>query len=142
MVVRVNGRVAGNRRAPSWPAWIGPLAVFGLWIAGNLLAGYYQAWGYAPGAVAAIHTAGFAVMAWPFLRLVRDVEIGRFGIEAHFYRGTTRYLRFYEIASVSVERHAVLPSRIRIEDVYGRTLYLRGDWDLLAMVSSALSRST
>lgn len=139
MVVRFDGQVARSRTLPTWPVWVGPSAVLALLFAGTTLTGYYEAWGYAPEAVAAIHTVGFILLAWPFLRLVRDVEIGRFGLQAHFYRGTSRYLRFYEIRSVTVRRNPILPSRICIEDVYGRRLHLRGDWTLLATVSTALA---
>lgn len=139
MVVRIDGQVARSRTLPTWPVWLGPMAVLALIVAGTVFTGYYQAWGYAPEAVAAIHTAGFVAMAWPFLGLVRDVEIGRFGLEAHFYRGTSRYLRFYEIREVTMRPHSgILPSRICVEDVYGRKLHLRGDRALLASVSAAL----
>ena len=140
MVVRFDGQVARSRTLPTWPVWLGPLAVIPILVAGTVFTGYYEAWGYAPEAVAAIHTAGFFVMASPFLRLVRDVEIGRYGLEAHFYRGTRRYLRFYEIRSVTMQPgNGILPGRICVEDVYGRKLLLRGDRGLLSTVSALLA---
>lgn len=141
MVVKVNGQVAVSRRAPAWPVWIGPLALVSLYLMGYVVASYHQAWGFAPHLVAMAHTAALTVLAVPFLRLVRDVNVGRFGIEAHFFRGTSRYLRFYEIRSVSIHRHALVPSRMCVEDVYGRKLNLRGDLSLLAGLSAAIRRS-
>jgi hypothetical protein len=40
---------------------------------------------------------------------------------------------------VTVNTHAFIPSRIRLEDVYGRRLYLKGDLASLAPVLRAVS---
>lgn len=140
MVVKVHGKVAQSRRNDAWRIWTGPLTLAGLFILANLQAMSYGELPLSPVQVASIETTGLVLVFLPFIRLVRDVNVGPFGIEAHFYRGSSRYLHWDEIDSVSVHSHAFIPSRIRLDDVYGRRLYLKGELSSLAPVLQALGQ--
>lgn len=138
MVVTVEGQTTQQRANCPRLIWAGPVTLSALFILANLYAmslgdltvGAFQ--------FAAIESAGLLVVFLPFLRLVREVNVGPYGIEAHFCRGSARYLRWSDIDSVTVKRHSFIPSRIRLEDVYGRRLYLKGEPASLAPVLRAL----
>jgi hypothetical protein len=140
MVVRVDGKVARRRPTRTNLVWTGPVTLAALFILANLYAMSLEELTVSPLQFASLETAGLLVVFLPFLRLVRDVNVGRYGIEAHFYRGSARYLRWSEIDSVTVHNHAFIPSRIRLEDVYGRRLYLKGEPADLAPVLQALGQ--
>lgn len=139
MVVKVDGKPALSRPDRAWKIWAGPLTLAALFILVNLYAAgldptmsvLQAAW---------VETAGLLVVMLPFLRLVRDVNVGPYGIEAHYYRGTCRYLHWDEIDSVTLHSHAFIPSRILLEDVYGRRLYLKGEFSSLAPLLQALGQ--
>lgn len=138
MVVKLQGEAAPIRPVNAWRIWTGPLTLAALFILGNLYALSLGDLGLSAAQVASIETAGLLIVFLPFHRLVRDVNVGPYGIEAHFYRGSSRYLRWYEIDSVTVHNHAFIPSRIRLEDVYGRRLYLKGETASLTPVLQVL----
>lgn len=140
MVVKVEGQVAQQRPNRAWLVWTGPVTLAALFILANLYAMSLGELAVTAFQFASMETAGLLVVFLPFLRLVRDVNVGPYGVEAHFYRGSARYLRWNEIHSVSVNTHAFIPSRIRLEDVYGRRLYLKGEQASLAPVLQALGQ--
>lgn len=126
MVLKVNGEITGRRTHTTWRIWSGPISLAAAFLLLNLY-GWTQTLQVAALEVAFAETIGIIVVALPFLRLVRDVNIEPYGIEAHFYRGSTRYVRWYEIDSVTIHPHAFIPSRVRLEDVYGHRIYLKGE---------------
>lgn len=126
MVLKVNGEITGRRTHTTWRIWSGPISLAAVFLLLNLY-GWTQTLQVAALEVAFAETIGIIVVALPFLRLVRDVNIEPYGIEAHFYRGSTRYVRWYEIDSVTIHPHAFIPSRVRLEDVYGHKIYLKGE---------------
>ena len=126
MVVKMNGETTHPRPRTAWRIWSGPALLAILFVSLNLY-GWSLNLSASAWEIALAETLGILVVAVPFLRLVRDVNVGPYGISAHFYRGSTRYLRWYEIDSVTVHPHAFVPSRVRLEDVYGRKVYLKGE---------------
>lgn len=126
MVLKVNGEIAQRRTHTLRRIWSGPLSLAGAFLLINLY-GWTHTWDVSALEVALVETIGIVVVALPFLRLVRDVNVEPYGIEAHFYRGSTRYVRWYEIDSVTIHPHAFIPSRVRLEDVYGHKIYLKGE---------------
>src|SRR5688500_7769742 len=120
MVVKVDGKPALSRPDRAWKIWTGPLTLAALFVLVNLHAAAGLDVTLSVMQAASVETAGLLVVMLPFLRLVRDVNVGRYGIEARYYRGTYRYLHWDEIASVTLHSHAFIPSRILLEDVYGR----------------------
>jgi hypothetical protein len=126
MVLKVNGVITQARPHVAWRIWSGPISLAALFVFGNVY-GFSHSWQVSALQVAFAETFGIVAVALPFLRLVRDVNIGPYGIEAHFYRGSTRYVRWYEIDSVTVHPHAFIPSRVRLEDVFGHKIYLKGE---------------
>jgi hypothetical protein len=140
VVVKVEGQVAQQRPNHARLIWAGPGTLAALFILANLYAMSLGEVAVTAFQFASMETAGLLVVFLPFVRLVRDVNVGPYGVEAHFYRGSARYLRRSEIHSVSVNTHAFIPSRIRLEDVYGRRLYLKGDLASLAPVLLALGQ--
>lgn len=138
MVVKVQGESAPIRSAHEWRIWTGPLTLAALFILLNLYALSLGELALSAAQVASIETAGLLIVFLPFHRLVRGVNVGPYGIEAHFYRGSARYLRWYEVESVTVHNHVFVPSRIRLEDVYGRRIYLKGEAASLAPVLQVL----
>lgn len=127
MVVKVNGEVAANRPEPGWRIWMGPVVLAGLFVGFNLQLLAAGGWGMSSWQVAAVQTILLVAVAVPFLRLVREVNVEEYGVEIHLYRGARRYFRWDEIDSITVHRHVLVPSRMRMEDVYGRRVYLKGD---------------
>ena len=140
MVVKVDGKVAQRRPTRTNLVWTGPVTLAALFILANLYAMSLGELAVSPFRFASMETAGLLVVFLPFLRLVRDVNVGPYGIEAHFYRGSARYLHWNEIDSVTLPSHAFIPSRIRMEDVYGRRLYLKGEPAAMAPVLQALGQ--
>ncbi|CAN5857066.1 hypothetical protein BH23ACT12_BH23ACT12_22680 [soil metagenome] len=140
MVLKIEGQVAQQRPNRSWLIWTGPVTLAAFFILANLYAMSRGELALAAFQFASMETAGLLVVFLPFLRLVRDVNVGPYGIEAHFYRGSARYLRWSEIDSIIIHIHAFIPSRIRLEDVYGRRLYPKGEPARLAPVLRARGR--
>lgn len=140
MVVKVDGKPAPCRPDRAWKIWTGPLTLAALFVLVNLHVVTSLDVTMSILQAASLETAGLLIVMLPFLRLVRDVNVGRYGIEACYYRGTCRYLHWDEIASVTLHSHAFIPSRIRLEDVYGRRLYLKGEFSSLAPVLQALGQ--
>jgi hypothetical protein len=140
MVVKVDGKPALSRPDRTWKIWTGPITLVALFVLLNLHAVASLEVSLSVGQAALLETAGLLVVMLPFMRLVRDVNVGRYGIEACFYRGTCRYLHWDEIATVTLHSHAFVPSRILVEDVYGRRLYLKGEFSSLAPVLQALGQ--
>lgn len=140
MVVKVEGKPAQIRTDRAWQIWTGPLTLAALFVLTNLYEFSNALFDLSVLQIAAVETAGILIVALPFLRLVRDVNVGRHGIEANLYRGTSRYLRWDEISSADLHSHAFIPSRIRLEDVYGRRIYLKGELSSLAPVLQALGQ--
>jgi hypothetical protein len=140
MVVRVDGKPALNRPYRTWKIWTGPLTLAALFVLLNLHAAVSLDLTLSVLQAALLETAGLLIVMLPFVRLVREVNVGRYGIEACYYRGTCRYLHWDEIASVTLHSHVFIPSRILLEDVYGRRLYLKGEFSSLAPVLQALGQ--
>ena len=124
MVVRIHGGAVGRRHAGRPDASLPPVATSVFLLASGILAAYLA--GLGPMQLALAATVLTMALGVPLLRVVRTLEVGRYGIEAELYSGTRRYLKFYEIDSVTVGCHAGIPGRICIEDVYGRRMYLDG----------------
>lgn len=139
MVVKIEGKPAQTRPDRVWKIWTGPLTLAALFILINL---YLLSSPLPLSAllVGALEALGLLIVALPFFRLVRDVNVGRYGVEATLYLGPSRYLRWDEINSADVHDHVFIPSRVRLEDVYGRKIYLKGDLTSINPVLQGLRR--
>ncbi len=139
MVVKIEGKPAQTQPDRVWRIWTGPLTLAAVFILVNLYL-LSSPLPLSPLAVAALEVLGLLIVALPFVRLVRDVNVGRYGVEATLYLGPSRYLRWDEISSADVHSHVFIPSRVRLEDVYGRRIYLKGELSSINPVLQGLRR--
>ena len=139
MVVKVNRRFTHRQATPAWHIWFGP-AVFASLVTAAALSALASPLPLSPPQIAGAATVALLGIAIPLLHLARDLTVGEFGIEAHLFRGSNRYLRFYEIDAITLRRRAIGPARLSIEDVYGHKFHLKGNPADLEPVMAGVER--
>lgn len=124
MVVTVNGIVADNHPEPILRTWFGPGLAFLLFAGINYWL-FRNGHGLSLLQLAVLEGVGATLVIVPVTRMVRNVDVEKTGIEVRLWRGGYRFFRWDEIETVKPRRRGGRVTRITVEDVYGRRLYLR-----------------